>query len=172
MSTKFNFKFYFSLQLMGAVNSESLLGEYVLRYIVHHNSQNHKINTFVLIDVRCVCLVMHVDHSFIRERKKQGAVDVTVATKFAALPWRFGRGSVLCALKKSLERLGVPSVELYQLHWSDTRLICFFLSFSESVQLQIILQTLLTTTCFDVSGRGYGETKVFISRTWVTWTFS
>jgi diketogulonate reductase-like aldo/keto reductase len=68
--------------------------------------------------------------SFIRERKQQGPVDVTVATKFAALPWRFGRGSVLSALKKSLERLGLPSVELYQLHWS---VICFFLSFSESV---------------------------------------
>ncbi|VAH46170.1 unnamed protein product [Triticum turgidum subsp. durum] len=67
--------------LMGAVNSESLLGD------------------------------------FIRERQQKGAVDVTVATKFAALPWRFGRGSVLSALKKSLERLGLPSVELYQLHW-------------------------------------------------------
>ncbi|MEI4914053.1 aldo/keto reductase, partial [Klebsiella pneumoniae] len=54
---------------------------------------------------------------FIRERKQQGPVDVTEATKFAALPWRFGRGSVLSALKKSLERLGLPSVELYQLHW-------------------------------------------------------
>ncbi|XP_048556664.1 uncharacterized oxidoreductase At1g06690, chloroplastic-like [Triticum urartu] len=67
--------------LMGAVNSESLLGD------------------------------------FIRERQQKGAVEVTVATKFAALPWRFGRGSVLSALKKSLERLGLPSVELYQLHW-------------------------------------------------------
>lgn len=67
--------------LMGAVNSESLLGD------------------------------------FIRERKEKGEVDVVVATKFAALPWRFGRGSVLSALKNSLGRLGLPSVELYQLHW-------------------------------------------------------
>ena len=64
------------------------------------------------------CPYMHVDDSFIRERQQKGAVEVTVATKFAALPWRFGRGSVLSALKKSLERLGLPSVELYQLHWS------------------------------------------------------
>lgn len=42
---------------------------------------------------------------------------MAVATKFAALPWRFGRGSVLSALKKSLDRLGLSSVELYQLHW-------------------------------------------------------
>ena len=46
------------------------------------------------------CPYMHVDDSFIRERQQKGAVDVTVATKFAALPWRFGRGSVLSALKK------------------------------------------------------------------------
>ncbi|KAJ6796793.1 putative oxidoreductase, chloroplastic-like [Iris pallida] len=55
--------------------------------------------------------------SFIQEKKKTDPVEVAVATKFAALPWRFGRGSVLSALKKSLSRLGVSSVDLYQLHW-------------------------------------------------------
>ncbi|KAL6660394.1 hypothetical protein ACP70R_001940 [Stipagrostis hirtigluma subsp. patula] len=54
---------------------------------------------------------------FIKERQQKDQIDVAVATKFAALPWRFGRGSVLSALKKSLDRLGLPSVELYQLHW-------------------------------------------------------
>ncbi|CAN1813685.1 Uncharacterized oxidoreductase At1g06690, chloroplastic [Linum perenne] len=55
---------------------------------------------------------------FISERKKsEPELDVAIATKFAALPWRFGRESVLCALKDSLSRLGVSSVELYQLHW-------------------------------------------------------
>lgn len=54
---------------------------------------------------------------FINERQRKEQVDVAVATKFAALPWRFGRGSVICALKASLDRLGVSSVELYQLHW-------------------------------------------------------
>ncbi|GJN11915.1 hypothetical protein PR202_ga30151 [Eleusine coracana subsp. coracana] len=67
--------------LMGAVNSESLLG------------------------------------GFIKERQQKEQIEVAVATKFAALPWRFGRGSVLSALKKSLDRLGLSSVELYQLHW-------------------------------------------------------
>lgn len=42
---------------------------------------------------------------------------MAIATKFAALPWRFGRGSVISALKGSLSRLGVSSVESYQLHW-------------------------------------------------------
>ncbi|EER95858.1 hypothetical protein BDA96_02G031000 [Sorghum bicolor] len=54
---------------------------------------------------------------FIKERQQKEQVDVAIATKFAALPWRFGRGSVICALKASLDRLGVSSVELYQLHW-------------------------------------------------------
>ncbi|GLT94052.1 hypothetical protein SLE2022_118140 [Rubroshorea leprosula] len=55
---------------------------------------------------------------FIKERKeKNPEVEVAIATKFAALPWRFGRQSVLTALKDSLCRLGLSSVDLYQLHW-------------------------------------------------------
>ncbi|KAG6774454.1 hypothetical protein POTOM_021807 [Populus tomentosa] len=55
---------------------------------------------------------------FIKERKvKDPEVEVAVATKYAALPWRLGRQSVLTALKDSLNRLGLSSVELYQLHW-------------------------------------------------------
>lgn len=55
---------------------------------------------------------------FIKERReKDPLAEVVVATKFAALPWRLGRGSVLSALKDSLSRLGLSSVELYQLHW-------------------------------------------------------
>ncbi|KAJ3670026.1 hypothetical protein LUZ60_010350 [Juncus effusus] len=68
--------------MMGAVNSETLLG------------------------------------GFIKERaQEKGSCEVQVATKFAALPWRFGRGSVINALKNSLERLSLSSVDLYQLHW-------------------------------------------------------
>ncbi|KAG1368435.1 putative oxidoreductase, chloroplastic [Cocos nucifera] len=54
---------------------------------------------------------------FIKERQQKESVEVAVATKFAALPWRFGQGSVLSALKSSLSRLGLSSVDLYQLHW-------------------------------------------------------
>ncbi|RZB51647.1 putative oxidoreductase, chloroplastic isoform C [Glycine soja] len=55
---------------------------------------------------------------YIKERKeKDPEVEIEVATKFAALPWRFGRQSVLNALKDSLCRLGLTSVDLYQLHW-------------------------------------------------------
>ncbi|CAK9182219.1 unnamed protein product [Ilex paraguariensis] len=55
---------------------------------------------------------------FIKERKERNPeVEISVATKFAALPWRLGRQSVLTALKDSLCRLGLSSVDLYQLHW-------------------------------------------------------
>ncbi|WJX31895.1 hypothetical protein P8452_20282 [Trifolium repens] len=55
---------------------------------------------------------------FIKERKaKDPNVEVTVATKYAALPWRLGRQSVISALKDSLGRLGMTSVDVYQLHW-------------------------------------------------------
>ena len=40
-----------------------------------------------------------------------------VATKFAPLPYRFRASSLLKALKASLSRLGLPSVDLYQMHW-------------------------------------------------------
>jgi aryl-alcohol dehydrogenase-like predicted oxidoreductase len=42
---------------------------------------------------------------------------VLIATKFLPFPWRFGKGSLARALKGSLARLGVESVDLYQIHW-------------------------------------------------------
>jgi aryl-alcohol dehydrogenase-like predicted oxidoreductase len=42
---------------------------------------------------------------------------VLVATKFFPWPWRQTKASVVRALKSSLERLGVESVDLYQIHW-------------------------------------------------------
>lgn len=55
---------------------------------------------------------------FIKERKERyPGAEVSVATKYAALPWRLGRESVISALKDSLSRLELSSVDLYQLHW-------------------------------------------------------
>jgi aryl-alcohol dehydrogenase-like predicted oxidoreductase len=42
---------------------------------------------------------------------------VLIATKFLPFPWRWGKGSLPRALKGSLSRLGVESVDLYQIHW-------------------------------------------------------
>ena len=41
---------------------------------------------------------------------------VRIATKFMPLPWRLSRKALLRALRKSLDRLGVASVDLYQIH--------------------------------------------------------
>jgi aryl-alcohol dehydrogenase-like predicted oxidoreductase len=41
---------------------------------------------------------------------------VMVATKFMPLPWRFNRKSLLKAIRASLKRLKLNSVELYQIH--------------------------------------------------------
>jgi aryl-alcohol dehydrogenase-like predicted oxidoreductase len=40
-----------------------------------------------------------------------------IATKFFPWPWRLAGGSMLRALKGSLNRMGIESVDLYQIHW-------------------------------------------------------
>ncbi len=42
---------------------------------------------------------------------------VLIATKFFPWPWRFTKGSIQRALKGSLARMGLESVDLYQIHW-------------------------------------------------------
>lgn len=48
---------------------------------------------------------------------KETEQPVLVATKFFPMPWRFFKGALPRALKGSLERLGLESVDLYQIHW-------------------------------------------------------
>ncbi len=42
---------------------------------------------------------------------------VLVATKFMPFPWRLSRRSLMGALRRSLERLGLEHIDLYQIHW-------------------------------------------------------
>ena len=42
---------------------------------------------------------------------------VLTATKLFPWPWRFTKGAIPRTLKGSLERLGLESVDLYQIHW-------------------------------------------------------
>jgi aryl-alcohol dehydrogenase-like predicted oxidoreductase len=42
---------------------------------------------------------------------------ILIATKYFPYPWRLLSTSVPAALKNSLERIGVDSVDLYQIHW-------------------------------------------------------
>ena len=42
---------------------------------------------------------------------------VVVATKFMPLPWRLGKNALIAALRRSLTRLRLDRVDLYQVHW-------------------------------------------------------
>lgn len=48
---------------------------------------------------------------------RETGFEVVVATKYAPFPWRFGRKTVVKALRSSLHRLGLQQVDLYQIHW-------------------------------------------------------
>ncbi len=50
---------------------------------------------------------------FIRQSHRQ----VVVATKFFPFPWRLRRNDLVSALRRSLDRLGLEQVDLYQVHW-------------------------------------------------------
>ena len=59
--------------------------------------------------------------NIIGELLREGGFDGTpvIATKFAPLPYRIGARSLLDALDKSLARLGVATVDLYQVHFPN-----------------------------------------------------
>jgi len=44
---------------------------------------------------------------------------ILVATKYFPFPWRFSKKTLTRALRGSLERIGVESVDLYQIHWAS-----------------------------------------------------
>jgi len=43
--------------------------------------------------------------------------ELVVATKFMPFPWRLSKGELRSALLRSLKRLGLSHVDLYQMHW-------------------------------------------------------
>ncbi len=51
--------------------------------------------------------------SFVRDSGEH----VTIATKFMPFPWRLHRSRLLVALQRSLKRLGLKRVDLYQVHF-------------------------------------------------------
>src|SRR5262245_6838066 len=53
---------------------------------------------------------------FLRE-EAPGHPPAIVATKFAPFPWRCMKGQLVAALRRSLKRLGMSQVDLYQIHW-------------------------------------------------------
>ena len=55
------------------------------------------------------------------ELLREGGFDGTpvIATKFAPLPYRLSPRSLLKAVDASLERLGIPTIDLYQIHFPN-----------------------------------------------------
>ncbi len=53
---------------------------------------------------------------------RQDGRPVIIASKFAPLPYRLSAKTLLDALDKSLERLGMSQIDLYQVHWPYTLL--------------------------------------------------
>ncbi len=51
---------------------------------------------------------------------RQDQRPILIASKFAPLPTRFSARTLLRSLDASLERLGVQSIDLYQIHWPYT----------------------------------------------------
>lgn len=49
--------------------------------------------------------------------QSQDTLPALVATKFMPFPWRLGKFQLKNALKNSLDRLGLPKVDLYQVHF-------------------------------------------------------
>lgn len=54
---------------------------------------------------------------FLGQFLKTTETPVLVATKFMPFPWRLSRRSLMGALRRSLDRLGLERVDLYQIHW-------------------------------------------------------
>jgi aryl-alcohol dehydrogenase-like predicted oxidoreductase len=57
----------------------------------------------------------------IGEILREGGFERTpvIATKFAPLPYRFSANSLLKAVDRSLERLGIETIDLYQIHFPN-----------------------------------------------------
>jgi len=54
---------------------------------------------------------------FIRSLPPDRDPSIVVATKFFPFPWRLSKHALVTALKRSLNRLGLEKIQLYQIHW-------------------------------------------------------
>lgn len=49
--------------------------------------------------------------------EKESGLSLTIASKFMPYPWRLRKKSLVEALRRSLDRLGRETLDLYQIHW-------------------------------------------------------
>ena len=54
---------------------------------------------------------------FVGEFVRASSQPVVVATKYFPFPWRWRKRSLVEALRRSLDRLGLQQVDLYHIHW-------------------------------------------------------
>jgi aryl-alcohol dehydrogenase-like predicted oxidoreductase len=68
--------------------------------------------------------------------------EVIVASKCFPLPWRLSARQLLPALRKTLARLGLPSIQLYQMHWPfpPVRIESWMNAMADAVEAGLIKQ--------------------------------
>jgi len=78
---------------------------------------------------------------------------ILIATKFFPWPWRFLKGALPRALKGSLGRLGVESVDLYQVHWPSV-------SMSTDTLMEGLVECVKSGMTRTVGISNYGQTRM------------
>jgi aryl-alcohol dehydrogenase-like predicted oxidoreductase len=72
--------------------------------------------------------------------ERDSHLSLTIASKFMPFPWRLRKKSLLEALRRSLDRLGRESLELYQIHWPlpPVRIETWMKAMAEAVETGLI----------------------------------
>ena len=78
---------------------------------------------------------------------------ILVATKFFPYPWRFTKGSMNRALRASLERMGIESVDLYQIHWVS-------LTMSNDLLMENLAECVKSGLTRTVGVSNFGQTRM------------
>jgi aryl-alcohol dehydrogenase-like predicted oxidoreductase len=77
---------------------------------------------------------------FLGQFVKAAGKNLMVATKFMPFPWRLGKGRLRAALRRSLDRLGVERVDLYQIHmpWPPMPIETWMDGLADAVQAGLV----------------------------------
>ena len=78
---------------------------------------------------------------------------ILVATKFFPFPWRFRKKTLTRALQASLERIGVESVDLYQIHWIS-------LTMSTDLLMEGLVECVKSGMTRTVGVSNFGQTRM------------
>lgn len=92
---------------------------------------------------------------------QEGLPALTLATKFFPMPWRFIKSQLVQALSGSLERMELPQVDLYQIHWPfGVRQVEYWAdALAEAVQAGLTKAVGVSNYSADQMRRSYVATK-------------